>query len=190
MYEFLLHSNVSKTGVHKQLPSQKIEHSEGEFKNTAYSFMLNVSDVQVLDLVLMYFSLRHWHSHSILVNSSKIVAVFFLVNFLTAQFHESASGLRSCWLDHPNRSVFHTPFAKGLGNGPPSTAQCAGCWRCHFISGLRWQEALIYGTQEPFFFQAQHLVCHRCMDRWTCTALAVKRTDKKSLVPACWPEWN
>lgn len=90
----------------------------------------------------------------------------FTVNIWQSNFTESASGLRSCWLDHPNWSVFHTPRQRGL-----ATVQypwpSAGCWRCHLISSLRWQEALIYGTQEPFFFQAPHLVLPRCTDRWT-----------------------
>lgn len=95
-------------------------------------------------------------------------------------FTKAPLAWESCWLDHPNWSVFHTPLARGL---------CAGCWRCHLFSNLGWQEALIYGTQEPFF-QVPHLVLPRCTARWTCTALTVKWTDKKSLVPACLPEWN
>lgn len=138
-------------------------------KNTAYTEIFNIAlrplppslQKQCRYITFQLFShyCAEWVqllSLAILVNSQKIVACCFFSQLFTlsiwqSNFTESASGLRSCWLDHPNWSVFRTPCQKGTGHSPMCTPQCSGCWRCHLISSLRWQEALIYGTQEPFF---------------------------------------
>lgn len=54
-------------------------------------------------------------SHYVTEFTSQITVTFsyfselFTLKYLTAQFHESAPGLRSCWLRHLNWSVFHKP---------------------------------------------------------------------------------
>lgn len=159
--------------------------------------MLQQSHVQVLDVVPI--SLCHWRSSAFWIscNFSQLTAIFCLllfvifltVKYLTAQFHESASGLRSCWLLSSKLVSVFIHLAKGVGHGTKCTAQCAGCRRRRLISSICWQEESL--APKSLSFVKSHIWSFpRCTDGWTCAALTVKRADKKALLHACLPESN
>lgn len=96
------------------------------------------SHVQVLDPVPIYVSSCHWPS-SAFWNFSQLtqnccmllfLSELFTLKYLTAQFHESAAGLRSCWLDHLNWSVFHASrqgaWLRSNMHGPSSVLDVGG----------------------------------------------------------------
>lgn len=120
--------------------------------------ILQLSGELVLHLSAILPQLSHLHP-AVLVNSENCCMLvffffyrtffffFFTVSIWQPNFTKSASGLRSCWLDHPNWSVFRAP-RQGAWLWPniPRGLDVGGV-----ISSLCWQEALIYGTQERFF---------------------------------------
>lgn len=102
-------------------------------------------------MTLTDFELNSWN-FSPLVQKSSHVDV--LVNFLLISIWQpNFTKVPLAW--EAADSIIQTGqcfvhLAKELGHAPTSTAQRVGCWRCHLISSLCWQEALICGTQEPF----------------------------------------
>ena len=151
--------------------------------------------VPLTELGSLTRTLHFQPTHAKLLHVVIFLSELFTLRYLTVQFHESAPGLRSCWLDHLNWSVFHAPRQGGLATlqrARPSGV--LGVGRCHLISSLS-----LAGAFDPwhprgfflvFFCKPQHLVVPRCTGRWARAALTVRRTDKKSLVRACLPEWN
>lgn len=132
--------------------------------------MLQQSDLLVLCQFTSHYDadrIQLFHlGPSILVNSRKIAACH-------------ASGLRSCWLDYPDRSVFHAPrqeaWPRSRIHGPGwSLLQVSP----HFMSLLTGS----FDVWHPwaFFLRVPHLLPPRCMYRRTCTT--VKRADRTSLV--------
>ncbi len=180
MYEFSLHSNLcAQTRARSEVCDNiclPVTYVSG-FRNTANTVISNVlepltpswhataircagawSAANTL-LIMTCMSSAFWldSCHFNQLTQNCCMFGFILVNFLLLSIWQpNFTRAPLAWEDADSiirtGQCFHTPLAKGLGHGPTSTAQCAGCWKRHLISSLRWQEALIYGTQESFFF--------------------------------------